>query len=323
MRRAGLPVNRRLPISRARRRWWSPATASADQFAQNVGIPEVLIPASVSDRDGDDPGYGPSIVAGTCQHAVMNCLSDGAEPAAKGSGLFTTTHWSVVLAAGQADGPEGREALEQLCRTYWYPLYVYVRRRGYGPEDAQDLTQQFFARFLERGSLNLADPARGRFRTFLLRCLQNSLTDDWKRAHRAKRGGGTVELPLDGVAAEARYAAELTDPMTPERAYEQRWALTLLDQVLERMREDYARAGKAGLFEALQDFLWGPEGSGSYAVLARDLAMTDGALRVAVHRLREQYRDRLRAEVAHTVSHPGEVDAELRYLIGVISGGTY
>jgi RNA polymerase sigma factor (sigma-70 family) len=254
----------------------------------------------------------------------MNGPSDGVGrgPAAKAPGLFTTTHWSVVLAAGRSDATEAGEALEALCRTYWYPLYVYVRRRGYGPHDAQDLTQAFFARFLEKGSLNLADPARGRFRSFLLRSLQNSLADDWKRAHRAKRGGGAVEIPLDGVAAEARYAAELTNPMTPERAYEQRWALTLLERVLERMREDYARVGKARLFETLQDFLWGPDGSASYATLARDLAMTEGALRVAVHRLRQHYRERLRAEVAHTVSDPGEVDAELRHLIGVIGGGS-
>jgi len=252
----------------------------------------------------------------------MDPPGDGVEPSAKGSGLFTTTHWSVVLAAGQQDSPQASEALETLCRAYWYPLYLYVRRRGYGPEDAQDLTQDFFARFLEKGSFNLADPSRGRFRTFLLKSLQHFLADDWKRAHRAKRGGGTVELPLDGVVAEARYAAELTDTRSPERAYEQRWALTLLEQVLGRLREDYARVGKARLFEALQDFLWGPDGSVSYAALAQDLATTEGALRVAVHRLREHYRDRLRAEVAQTVTNPGEVDAELRYLIGVISGGT-
>lgn len=254
--------------------------------------------------------------------AVMNRPSDGVEPSAKVGGLFTTTHWSVVLAAGQGDAAQAGDALEELCRTYWYPLYVYVRSRGYGPHDAQDLTQQFFARFLEKGSLNLADPARGRFRSFLLRSLQNSLADDWKRTHRAKRGGGAVVLSLDGVAAEARYAAEFTTPMTPERAYEQRWALTLLERVLGRMREDYARVGKARLFEALQDFLWGPEGSASRATLAQDLALTEGALRVAIHRLREHYRERLRAEVAHTVSDPGEVDAELRHLIQVISEGT-
>jgi len=237
-------------------------------------------------------------------------------------GVFATTHWSVVLAAGQQESPQAAEALERLCRTYWSPLYAYVRRRGYSPEDAQDLTQEFFARFLEKGSFSLADPARGRFRTFLLKSLQHFLADDWKRAHRAKRGGGTFQLPLDGVAAETRYAAELTDTMTPERAYEERWAMTLLEQVLDGLREDYARVGKARLFAALQDFLGGPDPSASYAPLAQDLDMTPGALRAALHRLREQYRARLRAEVAHTVSDPSEIDTELHYLIGVVSGSS-
>ncbi len=242
-------------------------------------------------------------------------------PGAAGQTLFATTHWSVVLAAADPETPKAAAALENLCRSYWYPLYAYVRRRGYGPEDAQDLTQEFFARFLEKGFFRLADPARGRFRTFLLKSLQHFLADEWKRAHRAKRGGGTLPLSLDGAAAEARYAAGLADTATPERLYEEHWAMTLLEQVLEQMREDYVRTGKARLFEVCQDFLWGPDPSVSYAALAQDLAMTEGAFRGAVHRLREQYRERLRAEVAHTVSHPGEVDAELHYLISVISGG--
>lgn len=233
--------------------------------------------------------------------------------------VFATTHWSVVLAAGQEDTPQAAGALEQLCRTYWYPLYTYVRRRGYNPEDAQDLTQQFFARLLGKRSFSLADPARGRFRTFLLKALEHFVADDWRRAHRAKRGGGLVGFPLDGVAAENRYAAELTDPMTPERAYEVRWAMALLDSVLEQMRLNYAQAGKGRLFEALQHFLWGPDASVSYATLATDLAMTEGALRVAVHRLRADYRERLRAAVAKTVDDPAEVDGELSYLVRVIS----
>jgi RNA polymerase sigma factor (sigma-70 family) len=241
------------------------------------------------------------------------------EPQAHG-GVFATTHWSVVLAAGEENTPESAAALEQLCRTYWYPLYGYVRRRGYSPEDAQDLTQEFFARFLERESFSLADPARGRFRAFLLKSLQNFLADDWKRVHRAKRGGSTFVLPLDGDTAEARHLEELTETLTPERAYEERWALTLLEQVLARMREDYVRIGKAKLFEALQDLLWGAVASVSYAELAKELAITEGALRVAVHRVRADYRERLRAEVGQTVSDPGEVDTELRYLISVISG---
>jgi len=244
----------------------------------------------------------------------------GSANAGTRGGLFATTHWSVVLAAGQEASPQSAEALEKLCGAYWYPLYVYARRRGNGPEDAQDLTQQFFARFLEKGSFSLADPARGRFRTFLLKSLQHFLADDWRRAHQAKRGGGKVELPSDSDTAEGRYAVELVETMTPERAFEERWAMTLLEHVLSRMREDYDRAGKARLFEVLQDFLWGTDGSASYAQVAESLAMTEGAIRVAVHRLREQYRERLRAEVAHTVSNPNEVDDELRYLVQAISG---
>jgi RNA polymerase sigma-70 factor (ECF subfamily) len=233
--------------------------------------------------------------------------------------IFATTHWSVVLTAGQSGDGQASAALERLCRTYWYPLYAFVRWQGHSPEDAQDLTQEFFTRFLQKESFSRADPARGRFRTFLLKSLQHFLADDWKRAHRAKRGGGAFVLPLDSATVEARYASELTDASTPELIYEERWALTLLDQVLDRMREDYARVGKAELFEALQDFVWGADETVSYDVLAKTLGMSEGSLRVAVHRLRADFRERLRAEVAHTVSDPGEVDAELRHLISVVS----
>lgn len=251
----------------------------------------------------------------------MRTEEPNSEPQAH-RGVFATTHWSVVLAAGEKNAPQSAEALERLCSGYWYPLYTFVRRRGYSPEDAQDLTQQFFGRFLERSSFSLADPARGRFRTFLLVSLQHFLADEWKRAHRAKRGGGTFQVPLDGLLAEKRYAAEVTDVMTPERAYEEHWAMTLLEQVLEHMHQDYARAGKERLFEALQDFLWGADPPLSYAALAKDLGLTEVALRAAVHRLREDYRERLRAEVAHTVNEPGEVDAELHYLIGIIAAAS-
>jgi RNA polymerase sigma factor (sigma-70 family) len=241
------------------------------------------------------------------------------ESATTQSGVFASTHWSVVLAAGQQESPSAAEALEKLCRSYWQPLYVYARRRGYSLEEAQDLTQSFFAHFLEKKSFRLADPARGRFRTFLLKSLQHFLTDDWKRNHRLKRGGGKIEIPWDIHTADDQYAAELAETMTPERAYEERWAMTLLEQVLFLLRADYAKAGKTRLFEVLQDFLWGIEDSASYAQIAESLAMTEGAIRMAVHRLREHYRQRLRAEVAHTVSNPNEVDDELRYLIRVIS----
>ncbi len=236
-------------------------------------------------------------------------------------GIFATTHWSVVLAAGQQGTSQSAAALERLCQTYWYPLYVYVRRRGYSVEDAQDLTQRFFVTVLQKRGLGMADPERGRFRTFLLKSLEHFLTDDWRRGQRIKRGGGTFQVPLDSVLAEARYAAELIDSTTPERAYETRWAMTLVEQVLQRIRQDYARAGKERLFAALQDFLWGADPTVSYAVLAKSLGLTEVALRAAVYRLREQYRERLRAEVAHTVGQTNEVDDELHYLIRIIGGG--
>lgn len=237
-----------------------------------------------------------------------------------GGAPFATTHWSVVLAAGGAPSAQAEEALEKLCRAYWQPLYVYVRRRGYGPEDAEDLTQQFFAHFLRKQAFGSAEPARGRFRTFLLKSLQNFLADDWKRTHRLKRGGDSIAISFDRDAVEEGCALELAETVTPERAYEQRWAVTLLEQVLEWMLEDYTRAGKARLFEVLENYLWGSDGEPSYAQIADELGMSEGALRVAVHRLREHYRERLRAAVAQTVNNPTEVDEELRHLIAVVSG---
>jgi RNA polymerase sigma-70 factor (ECF subfamily) len=249
----------------------------------------------------------------------MTPTDQDAESTETQRGVFATTHWSVVLAAGHSTSAQAAEALEKLCCAYWQPLYVYARRRGHGREEAQDLTQSFFAQFLEKQSFSLADPTRGRFRMFLLKSMQRFLADDWKRAHRLKRGGNKVEIPWDIHASDDHYAAECAETITPERIYEERWAMALLDQVLGFMREDYARAGKSRLFEALQGFLWGAEGSASYAQIADGLGMTEGAIRVAVHRLREHYRERLRAEVAQTVSDPGEVDDELRHLIRVIS----
>ncbi len=240
-------------------------------------------------------------------------------PDAVAQPLFATTHWSVVLAAGQGDTPQSAAALERLCSTYWYPLYVYVRRRGYAPEDAQDLTQEFFAHFLEKEYLRRANPARGRFRTFLLHSLEHFLVNEWKRGHRLKRGGGESPLPLDAEQSERRYANESAGPLTPERAYDKRWAMTLLAQVLASLEEEYAAAGSARVFQELAGLLWGKDAGVSYAQIGERLGMNEGAVRGAMHRLRERFRARLRAEVAHTVADPGEVEDELRYLISVVS----
>jgi RNA polymerase sigma factor (sigma-70 family) len=233
--------------------------------------------------------------------------------------IFATTHWSVVLAAGQSADAQASEALEQLCRTYWYPLYAYVRRRGSGPEDAQDLTQEFFALFLRKEYFRLADRARGRFRTFLLHALEHFLINEWKRAQCAKRGGGTILFSLDVEAAEQRYASEPAVTLTPERAYEKQWAATLLEQVLSSLKQEYAEAGNGRVFAELADLLWGKDASVSFAEIGARLDLTEGAARGAMHRLRTRYRERLRREVAQTVAEPGAVDEELRYLISVVS----
>ncbi len=244
-------------------------------------------------------------------------------PGAVAQPLFATTHWSVVLAAANQDTPESAAALERLCQTYWYPLYVYVRRRGYGPEDAQDLTQQFFALLLQKDYFRLADPHRGRFRTFLLHALEHFVINEWKKAHRLKRGGGAALLSLDLPTGEQRYALESRNSTTPEQAYEKRWALILLDQVLAKLREQYTIANKERLFDELAGLLWGKDtssGMDSYAVLGVRLGMSESAARVAMHRLRERYRQLLKAEVAQTVASPQEVDDELRHLLRVVGG---
>jgi len=232
---------------------------------------------------------------------------------------FVTTHWSVVLAAGHSSVPGAQEALETLCRAYWYPLYVYVRRQGQSPHDAQDLTQEFFARLLEKKYLRLADPDRGRFRAFLLKSLKHFLVNEWEKARTQKRGGGQCVIPLDADIAESRYAAEPAQALTLDQVYEKRWAVTLIEAVLARLRESYAVACQLQVFETLKGFIWGDQTTLSYAELALQLGLTEGAVKVAVHRLRGRYRELLRAEIAKTVATPGEVDEELQHLIAVLT----
>ncbi len=229
------------------------------------------------------------------------------------SGGFPSTHWSVVLAAGDPAAPHACEALAELCRKYWYPLYFYVRKQGHKPEDAQDLTQEFFARFLERQYVALADPQRGRFRSFLLACLKHFLINEWKRTGAARLAGGH-DLVCVTVEAEERYRAEPVDDLTPERAYEQRWALALLEQVLTRLGQEYAAAGKQAQFEALRGSLWGRHHEVSYADIASRLDLTEIAIKAAVRRLRRRYRETLRSEIAQTVMTPEEVEDEVRWL---------
>jgi len=237
------------------------------------------------------------------------------EPA---SAQFATTHWSVVLAAGERELPQAAEALEKLCRTYWYPLYVYVRRQGNSPEDAQDLTQIFFSGLLEKNCFAKADRDRGKFRTFLLGSLKNFLVNEWKRAGRLKRGGGVEFLSIDANVAEDRYAAEPANESNADAAYEQRWAVTLIEQVLTALRQEFHAADKARLFAELKGFIWGDKSTASYAEIAGHLNLTEGTVKVAVHRLRQRFRELLRAEVAHTVARTEDIDGELRHLIAVV-----
>ena len=236
--------------------------------------------------------------------------------------VFATTHWSVVLAAGRTDTTRAQSALAKLCSTYWYPLYAYVRRRGYSPHDAQDLTQAFFAHLLERQSFSHADPNRGRFRSFLLGVMNHFLANEWNRAHAQKRGGGATLLPLQWDDAETRYGHEPADNTTPEQNFERRWAMALLEEVLRRLAEEYHQEGRAELFAELNPCLVGERATHPYAELATRLGVTEGTVKSAVHRMRQRYRQLLRDEIANTVAAPGEVDAELRHLLVVLSGGS-
>jgi len=231
---------------------------------------------------------------------------------------FTTTHWTVVLSAGKGDSSRAEAALEQLCRTYWYPLYVYVRRQGRAPHDAQDLTQAFFARLLEKNSLAAAQQQRGKFRSFLLASLNNFLANEYDRANAAKRGGGQVPISLDDEMAEDRYGLEPVSHDSPEKIFQKRWATTLLEEAFGRLQTEYAAAGKTKLFEKLKPFLAEGAASGDYKELAVQLGMTPNAVGVTVHRLRQRYRELVRAEIAQTVASPDEIEQEMKYLLEVL-----
>jgi RNA polymerase sigma-70 factor (ECF subfamily) len=248
----------------------------------------------------------------------MNGPSDGVEPSAKVSGLFTTTHWSVVLAAGQSESPQAAQALEQLCRTYWYPLYAYVRRRGYGPEDAQDLTQEFFLRLLRKDYLAQVDPGKGKFRSFLLAAITHFLANEWDRTNAVKRGGRVTFLALDHDSAEQRLA-EISLERSPEQIFERCWALAFLQEVLGRLRDEVDQAGRSAHFAELKVFLTGEQSSVSYAMLAAKLGTHEASLRKEVQRLRHRYGELLREEIARTVASPAEVEDELCHLFTVLS----
>ena len=233
--------------------------------------------------------------------------------------VFATTHWTAVVAAGGRGTPEAGVALEELCRTYWYPLYAYVRRRGHGREDAEDLTQAFFARFLEKNYLEGLNGERGKFRAFLLASLNHFLANEWDRARRQKRGGGAATLSLDWQGADTRYQVDPADHLSPDKVYDRVWAVTLLERVLVRLRAESVSDGKAEAFETLKPFLTAGSGAVPYAEAAAALKMPEAAVRVAVHRLRRRYRELLREEIRQTLSDPAQVDEEVRSLFSSFS----
>ena len=232
----------------------------------------------------------------------------------RGPDRFETTHWSVVLAAGAGDADMARNALSRLCETYWYPLYLYVRRQGYDVEDARDLTQAFLVSLLDRNDVPRVTPDKGRFRSFLLGSLRHFLLNDLARRRTKKRGVQAHAIPLEFDSAEERYLREPVDLQTPETLFDQRWALDVLDRVLQRLRSDWEAAGKARTFDLLKGSLIGESAPGGYKTIADQLETTEAAIKIAVHRLRQQYQAHLRHEIAQTVSSSEEVDEELRYL---------
>jgi RNA polymerase sigma factor (sigma-70 family) len=234
-----------------------------------------------------------------------------------GPARFPTTRWTLVIAAGDPQRKEARSALVSLCENYWYPLYAWLRRRGYPADQAEDLTQEFFIRVLEGRYLDRADPEKGRFRSFILTSLKFFVSDEADRNRAQKRGGGTV-LSLEFSSGEDRYQREPAHDETPERIFERRWALAVLDRVVERLRNEFVHHGRPEHFERLKLFLLG-HSDAPYATLAREMNTTEGALKVAIHRLRKRYRELFRQEIADTVADPGEVESELRFLAAAMT----
>jgi len=223
-----------------------------------------------------------------------------------------------VLEAGASQGSRADAALEELCRTYWHPIYCFARRRGQGPEDAQDLTQEFFKRLIDRHDFSRVDRDKGRFRSLLLACLNNFLAKEWRDRHTLKRGAGQIFMPIDVATAEAAYAADYSQKQTPEQLYDQRWALGVMERAMQRLRREFAESGKEGLFDELKGFLSAATEDGAYDPVAARLNMSRIAVATAVHRLRRSYRERVREEVAQTITTPLELEEEMRYLLEVL-----
>jgi RNA polymerase sigma factor (sigma-70 family) len=251
-------------------------------------------------------------VVGTAYNAVMS-------PSDASPGRFATTHWSVIVAARDGEAVEARAALADLCRAYWYPLYAYVRHQGNSADQAQDLTQEFFTRLLEKDFFDTVDPEKGKFRSFLLAACKHFLANERDRERAQKRGGGQPPLSLDLGDAEARFGREPDHTLTAEKLFERRWALALLQEVLARLREEHAARSKEALFDRLRGFLVGERQPGGHAAAAAELGLTEGAVKVAVHRLRQRYRELIREEIGRTVHDPKAIDDEIRALFAALA----
>lgn len=246
-------------------------------------------------------------------------MSAGTDSAYSFSGEFTTTHWSVVLKAGDGASPLAAAALEQLCRDYWFPLYVYVRRQGFTASEAQDVTQGFFEQLIEKEFLKEVDPNKGRFRSFLLAAMKHFVLNHRKHAGRLKRGGDQIMVPFDSNEAETRFRAEPATESTAERAFDRRWAMTVMELGLQRLADEYRDAGKEPLFQVLKKFISTEATPGDYGELAPGLGLTKNAVGVAVHRLRQRFGELIRAEIANTVAQPLEIEEEMRYLLSLLT----
>jgi RNA polymerase sigma factor (sigma-70 family) len=250
---------------------------------------------------------------------VAVAFDEPSPPASTGARVFATTRWTVVLRAGGPTSEGSAAALEQLCRTYWYPLYSFARRNGLPAHDAEDMTQSFFAFLLEKDAISRADRERGRFRSFLLAAFKNFQANRRSHDSAAKRGGGEKLVSFDEMQAEGRYQSDSRTTLSPECLYDKQWAASLLDEVMSALRREYAVLKKESLFDMMRGIIWGGRDESSYAVLALQAGLSEGALKVAVHRMRKRLQERLRQEVAQTVATPGEIDDELRHLLAALS----
>jgi RNA polymerase sigma-70 factor (ECF subfamily) len=235
--------------------------------------------------------------------------------------LFPPTRWTLVSSATGKDSAESAAALEAICRAYWYPLYAYVRRCGHPPHDAQDLTQEFFCRLLEKRWLDAADREKGRLRIFLITVLRHFMSNEWRKASAQRRGGGQAPVPLDTSIAESRYAADPAATLAADQTFDRQWALTLLDLTLNRLEAEFAASGRRVYFEALKNCLMAERGAIDYAAVAKQIGANEGAARVAVHRLRKRFREIYREEISQTLADGTDLDAELRHLAAALAAG--